>query len=75
MRNNGIHPRILKELTDVIAKLLLIDLEWSWKSREVPADWVLPNIVQIFKKGEKEEPRNYRPVSLTSVPAKAMETY
>ncbi|TRZ22727.1 hypothetical protein HGM15179_004340 [Zosterops borbonicus] len=39
----------------------------SWESREVPVDWKLVHVVLIFKKG-KEEPGNYRPVSLTSVP-------
>ncbi|KAJ7402700.1 hypothetical protein BTVI_83974 [Pitangus sulphuratus] len=73
MDPDGIHPRILKELADVIAKPLLMIFERSWKSGEVPADWELANVVPVFRKDKKQDPGDYRPVSLTSVPDKVME--
>ncbi|KAJ7419742.1 hypothetical protein WISP_52371 [Willisornis vidua] len=72
MGPDEIHPRILKELPHVITKSLSMVFEWSWESREIPVDWKVINIVLIFMKGKKEDPRNYRPVNLTSVPSKIM---
>jgi len=73
MRPDGIHPRVLKELADVMAGPLSIIHQRSWESGEVPADWKLANVIPVYRKGVREDPWNYRPVGLTSVPGKIME--
>lgn len=58
-------PKNPQRAADAIAKL--DDFWFFWgESREVPADWKVVNVVQVFKKGNEEDPRSYRPVSVTS---------
>jgi len=73
MGPDGMHPRVLRELANVIAEPLSINFERFWRAGEVPEDWRKANVTPVFKEGKKEDPGNYRPVSLTTIPGKAME--
>jgi len=70
---DGMYPPVLRELADVIADPLSIIFERSWRTGEVPEDWRKVIITPVFKTGNKQDPGNYRPVSLTSILGKMME--
>ena len=65
MEPDGVHPRVLKKLAEVVAEPLSIIFEKSWLSGEVPDDWRKGLVTPIYKTGNKED--------LTSVPGKIME--
>ena len=70
---DNIHPRVLRET----AKSASIPLEkifnLSLSSGECPNDWRTANVTPIHKKGNRTDPSNYRPVSLTSQVCKVLE--
>ena len=68
------HPYFLKEYADEIYLPLTDIFRKTLASGEVPEDWRKANITCIFKKGNKQDPGNYRPVSLTSVICKLLES-
>ncbi len=43
------------------------------KEGKIPKEWKKANIVPLYKGGNKMEPLNYRPVSLTSIVSKLCE--
>ena len=69
-----ITPRFLKDYAESIAPALTLLFNMSMEEGVVPEDWRRANVTPVFKKGIKGDPGNYRPVSLTSVPCRVMES-
>ena len=70
---DAMHPRILKELATVIDVPLAMVFTRSLDEETLPSIWKSAVISPIFKKGQRNQAKNYRPVSLTSVICKIME--
>jgi len=64
---------VLRELTEELAKPLSMIYQQFLLTGEVPDDRRLASMMPIYKKGQKENPGKYRPVSLTPVLGKIME--
>ena len=72
---DNLHPKIFKELAQVIVEPLFIILNLSIQLNKTPAAWKSASITPIYKnKGDKDITENYRPVILTSIACKIMES-
>ena len=69
-----LHPRLLKELNEEISLPLEKIFNQSLKQGYLPKIWKVGEISAIFKKGNRRIAGNYRPVSLTSIVCKILET-
>ena len=71
---DGIPPRVLKEcaaeLSNVLARLFKLCI----KTSIFPAQWKHALVQPIPKKGDRSNPNNYRPISITSAISKVFET-
>ena len=68
-----ISPRLLKELADVLCNPLTEIFQATLDSGTVPTQWRNALVTPIYKKGDKHNAANYRPVSLTAVCCKICE--
>ena len=70
---DGIRPIILKRLRASISPTLQCIFSKSLAEGQVPDDWKHANVTPLHKKGNRNDPANYRPISLTCVCCKLME--
>ena len=66
------HP--LKMCAETLAGPLTLIFKKSIESSTLPTEWKEANVSPIFKRGSRTSVGNYRPVSLTSVPCKVLES-
>src|SRR5271163_986838 len=71
---DGMHPKMLCELRKELAGPLAKIYNCSLRTGIVPEEWREAGVAPLFKKGKKSEAQNYRPVSLTSLICKIMES-
>ena len=73
---DGIAPKILRETIEQMCTPLRLAHVFNMSLQEgiVPLEWKEANIIPLFKKGSRNKSVNYRPVSLTSVICKVLET-
>ena len=69
-----IHPRMLKECARELTQPLVTLFEHSLTTAQIPAIWKKAKVSALHKKGKRSQPSNYRPISLTCVLCKIMES-
>lgn len=70
---DDIPTRLIKDTAPEIAEVVCFLFNQSYSLSQLPTDWCKANVVPIFQKGAKQDPNNYRPVSLTVALCKVME--
>ena len=71
---DGFHPRVIKETEEETAPHFCNIFRTSLEQRKAVRDWKLQIISPLFKKGSKDDPGNYSPISLTLVLGKMLES-
>jgi hypothetical protein len=65
--------KILFEARQELAPVITIIFKQSLETGKLPEDWLKANVTPVYKKGDKSNVENYRPISLTCVCCKIME--
>ncbi len=71
---DNLSPRVLKELSSELSYPLFLVFRKSLTESLLPQDWKKSHVTPIHKGGSKSKTSNYRPVSLTAIVCKIMES-
>ena len=68
-----IPDKVLKKTASELAPVFASIFQQSYDTGTLPTTWKDANVTPIYKSGPRSDPKNYRPVSLTSLCSKVME--
>ena len=71
---DNFHPRFFKETAENISYPITILFNKSLSEGILPSDWKLANVTCIYKSGDKTQPSNYRPISITNILCRLLES-
>ena len=71
---DNFHPRVFNELKSELCLAFKIIFDVSLKFGQLPNDWKRSVVSVLHKKGDKKLISNYRPISLTCIACKILES-
>lgn len=70
---DNINAKVLKGTIATSSRILFIIFNQSLSTGILPSDWNISKVTPIFKAGNRSDPSNYRPISLTCIACKLLE--
>ena len=71
--HDNITAKLIRDAAEFIAKPLSYISNVSFLTGKVPSLLKIAKVIPIYKKGDRDDPSNYRPISILSIFAKILE--
>lgn len=71
--HDHLKAEMLKPINDIISPILHQLFFICWKFALTPTSWNVAQVIPIYKKGDTNDPTNYRPISLICIFRKTLE--
>ena len=70
---DGLDTKLLKEAAPIVSEQLTRMFNFSLRTGQIPNEWKTAKVTPIHKGGDKQDPNNYRPISIIPIVMKVLE--